>query len=485
MRCFRLLVPTTLLFFNSTRGQDNHYSWMQYGSRNSILYNAGLSRFEDQSAVIMNPATLSAATNSSFNFNTNAVGFNYIKFKNALGQGFDLTNGNLNVLPSVAAGVLKPKKHQRDWVMGYALYNNIMDHLNFTDRTEQKLDLIDEAESPGEEYYLSQYQLTSNLNEVSLVGGLGWNINDKIALGFSQTFVYRSKSLIDKFTANVIADPNAGASVDLVSTVYDLYYNYWKIYTYTKLGLTANAGPWDFGITLSTPALGILGGGEMNADFRLGNVDIDDDINTPRLNFLANGRFEDLRIKYKLPWALALGATRHVGKVRWYGGLNLYSSVGKYAVFNPGPAPFIQPPSNENVLITPDLLTLWDARRFVLNGSLAADWIIREDYHFLFSLRSDKHYSSLRREDTGLSSANKTWDNYHFTLGTQRDFRSSQWVIALRFNMGGRDDFPQPFSFNDPTEDNFFQGNTKTGTIRQLGLQLLLSYTFTFGLNQQ
>jgi hypothetical protein len=62
------------------QAQDNHYAWMQYGSRNSILFNAGISRFEDQSAVIMNPATLAEAKSSSFNFNTNMVGLNNITF---------------------------------------------------------------------------------------------------------------------------------------------------------------------------------------------------------------------------------------------------------------------------------------------------------------------------------------------------------------------------------------------------------------------
>jgi hypothetical protein len=482
-RCLQLF-PLALLCFTHTIAQDNHYGWMQYGSRNSILYNAGLSQFEDQSAVIMNPATLSYATSSSFNFNTNAVGFNYINFKNGLGQGFDLTSGNLNVLPSMASGVLKPKRKEKDWVLGYALYHSAVDKLNFTDRTEQKIDLIDESESPGAENYLSQFQLNANLDEVSMVAGVGWNVSDRISLGLSQTFVYRSHAITEKFTANAIPEPDAGASVDLVSTDYDVYLKYWKIYTYTKLGMTAKAGKWDFGVTLSTPALGIMGSGEMNADLRLVNVRIGNDPSQPRLDFLANGRFEKLKVKYKLPWALALGANRRFANVRWYGGLNFYSDVKQYRVLDPGNAAFVQPPNDQNVLITDDVLSLYDAKRFVFNGSLAADWIIRDDYHMLFSLRNDNYYSDLGRQDEGLSAPKKVWNNYHLTFGTQRNFKSSQWVIGLRLNMGRRKDFPQPFSFNDPSEGNFFQGNTKTGTISSTGVQLLLSYTFTIGNNK-
>jgi hypothetical protein len=117
----------------------------------------------------------------------------------------------------------------------------------------------------------------------------------------------------------------------------------------------------------------------------------------------------------------------------------------------------------------------------VLNASIAADWIVRPDYHLLFSVRNDNHSFEGDRSVDGFSMPKKNWNNYHFTIGTQRDFGSSEWVVGLRYNTGGRDDYPQPFSFTDPSEDNLFQGERKTGKISSSGLQLLLSYTFKFG----
>jgi hypothetical protein len=472
------LYPTAII------AQDNHYSWMQFGSRNSILYNAGLSRFEDQSAVIMNPATLSAAANSSFNFNTNAVGFNNIKFKNGLGQGFDLSSSNLSILPSMASGVLKPWKEQKDWTLGYALYHSNTDNLNFTDRTETKKDIISEVESPGEENYLSQYHLNTKMDEVSVVAGLGWKISPKLSFGFSQTFTYRSQEYIENFSANAIPDLNTGATVDWVGTSYDIFYKFYKIVTYSKVGLTGNFGKWDLGLTLTTPALGIMGTGEMNADLSLVNVRLGQDPTTDRRNYLANGRFEKLKVKYKMPLNVSFGASRQFGNVRMYGALDWYSAIKDYTVINPGEASFIQPSSSENVLYTDELLAVWETRRNVFNGSIAADWIVRPDYHLLFSFRNDNYYSNRPEENKGFAIPKKVWNNYHLTFGTQRDFGASEWVIGLRLNMGSRNDYPQPFSFSDPTEDNFFQGERKTGKITSRGLQLLLSYTFKFNQNK-
>ncbi len=461
--------------------QDNHYAWMQFGSRNSILNNANLSNFEDQSAVIINPATLSEATESSFNFSTNAVGFNTINFKNGLGEGFTIKNSSLTILPSLAAGVIKPKKSKKDMVIGYALYTSNTDLLNFSDRVESKVDLINETESPGDENYLAQYNVNTNLDELSIVGGIGWNLSPVLSVGISQNFIYRAQEYAQKFSAYALPDRGSGASVDLTGTNYDYYTNYFKLATFTKIGIVASLKKWNLGLTLSTPALGIMGQGYILADMSLSNVRLNEDLSLPRRNFLANGEFDKLKVTYKTPFNAALGINRSFGKVCLYGSVSWFGNINAYNILDPGDAAFLQPPSEDNVLYTNKLLSLWTVNHTVINGSIAADWTIRDDYHLLFSFRTDAHYSGFDKERQGFNPSIKQWDNYHFTLGTQRKFGWSEWVVGLRYNYAKRNDYPQPISFSDPSEDNFFRGETATGTIKSSGIQLMLSYTFTFG----
>ncbi len=484
MKTSSILIPLFLvcmLFEQTGFAQDNHYAWMQFGSRNSILNNANLSRFEDQSAGIINPATLSAATQSSFNFSTNAVGYNNIKFENGLGQGFTVKNSSLTILPSLAAGVIKPKKSKKDMVIGYALYTSNTDLLNFSDRVESRLNLINDTESPGDENYLAQYNINTNLDELNIVGGVGWNLTPALALGISQNFTYRFQEYAQKFSAYAIPDPGTGASVDLTGTNYDYYSRYSKLITYTKIGLKAKLNKWDLGVTIATPTLGIMGTGYILADLSLSNVRLDEDLNQPRRNFLANGEFDKIKATYKYPINAALGISRLMGKVRLYGGLTWYGNIDAYNILDPGDEAFIQPPGEQNVLYTSKALSLWSTNQTVINWSIAADWIIRDDYHLLFSLRSDQYYSDFDPAQDGFNPAIKQWDNYHFTFGTQRKFGWSEWLIGLRYNYAKRNDYPQPISFTDPSEDNFFRGDIKTGTITSNGFQLMLSYTFTFG----
>lgn len=478
---FQLVVVLISTFNIPLEAQDNHYAWMQFGSRNSILNNANLCLFEDQSAVIVNPATLSEATQSSFNFSTNAVGFNNITFENGLGEGFTVKNSNLTLLPSLAAGVIKPKKSNKNLVIGYALYTSNTDLLNFSDRVESREDLINETESPGEENYLAQYNISTNLDEIAIVGGLGWHISRGISLGLSQNFIYRTQEYAQKYSAYAIPDSGSGATVDLVGTNYDYFSDYYKLYTYTKVGITASLKKWNFGLTFSTPALGIMGAGYILADLSLTNIRTNTDLNTPRKDYLANGEFDELKVSYKYPMNAAFGVSSVFGKVRMYGSVSWFGNIDTYNILDPGDAAFIQPPSDENVLYTGKLLSLWSNNKSVLNASLAADWMIREDYHLLFSFRTDNYYSDFDTETDGFNPAIKQWDNYHLTIGTQRKFGWSEWVVGLRYNYAKRNDYPQPISFTDPSEDNFFQGETATGTIRSSGFQLMLSYTFTFG----
>ncbi len=462
--------------------QDNHYAWMQFGSRNSILNNASVCRFEDQSAVIMNPATLSAAQASSFNFNTNAVGINFIKFTNGLGQGFTIRSSNLNILPSMASGVIKPKRAESDIVIGYAIYATNNDRLNFSDRAEARYDLIPEAESAGDENYIAQFNIINILDEMTVTAGLGWTLADNLALGISQNFIYRSQEFSRKYSAYAIPSTSTGASVDLVGVNQDYYARYYRILTYTKIGLTATLSNWDIGLTVTTPTLGIMGTGYVLADYGLDNVRIEDDPASPRKSYLANGEFDKLKAKYAYPVNLALGVSRAFGNVRLYGSLFWYAPLQRYNILDPDEsAGFVQPPGGGNPAAPEEFLNLWSQNRSVVNGSVSADWSVRPDFHVLASFRSDARFGVLDPEAFGRNPAIKQWDNYHFTGGVQKEFGWSEVVVGFRYTRGFRDDYPQPISFEDPTEDNLFLGERGTGTMIANGLQLLLSYTFTFG----
>jgi hypothetical protein len=462
----------------SASAQDNHYEYLRPGSRNSIIANAGISRFEDQTAVIVNPATLSFANNSSFAFNTTAVGTSTIKFNNGLGQGYDIKYGNMTVLPNMAAGVLKPKAKQRDWVMGYGIYHRMSDKLRFADRAKYDADLINNVESPGLENYVAQYNLGHDVSEVTGVLGLGWNLSERFAFGISQYFTIRDEEYSNTFSASALPYPNSGATFSGVTLTRDFHTSYYKVMAQTKLGIAWNLKKWDIGITFTIPSIGIMGNGNVYAKAQI--TEARNKPGAPRKDYYANGYAEKIKATYKLPMSASFGVSRPVGNVRLYAAANYYGNVKTYSIMDPGNVDFVQPSTDSNVLYSPNAMRVLAGNRTVLNGSLGGDWEFKTNKHLLFSFHSDNHFSNIDTTVKGNYLTVKNWDYYHVGLGLSQSIGRSDWVIGLRYSFGGRDDAKQPFSFDDPSEDNYLQGDRQTGKLTATSLQLMLSYAFRF-----
>ena len=460
--------------------QDNHYEYLRMGSRNSILANAGLSRFEDQAAVIINPATLSFANNSSFSFNTTAIGLSSIKFDNGLGQNFNIKYGNMTVLPNMAAGVLKPKEKERDFVLGYGIYHRLNDKLRFADRAKYDANVINDTESPGNENYLAQFNLAHDVDEITGVLGVGWNLNDHFAIGVSQYFTYRSEEFSNKFSASALPFKNQGATTEGATLTRDFYTRYYKVMAQTKVGLAWNLEKWDIGLTLTLPSLGIMGTGEISAQAALTNIRLNNNLSTPRKDYYANGYVEKQKATYKQSMAASAGVSRPFGNVRMYVAANYYSAIKTYSIMDPGQVDFIQPSTDSNVLYSSSAMRVLAGNRSVLNGSIGADWQIKANKHLLFSFHSDQHFASMDSAVKGQYLTVKNWDYYHIGVGTSQSIGRSDWVIGLRYSFGGRDDAKQPYSFDDPTEENYLQGNRQTGKLTATSFQLMLSYSFRF-----
>lgn len=478
MRRFFPLWLLVMLLTKATSAQDNHYEYMKMGSRNSILANAGLARFEDQSAVIFNPATLSFANQSSFSFNTTAVGYSNINFQNGLGQGFDIKYGNLNILPNMAAGVLKPKKDKKDFVLGYSIYHPINDRLRFTDRNQYQENVVNDAESPGLENYLAQLNISHDVDEVTAILGIGWNISEHVALGVSQSFTYRSEEYLNSFTASAVPVNSQTSSVDFVSFQNSFYTRYYKVMAITKLGLAMQLGKWDIGVTAHLPSLGIMGSGEVMAQGTFYNVHPEGDLSKPRQSLIASGRAEKQKATYKKSMALGVGVSRPFRNVRLYGAINAYSGVRNYNIMDPGGADYAQPPNN--IGTDPSFMRVLAGNQTVINGSFGVDWNHEGNKHWLFSFHSDKHFADIDKNYKGHYLTIKNWDNYHLAIGKQRSFGNSDWVIGMRYSFAKKTNATQPYSFDDPTEENYLQGKRQTGTVIATSIQLMLSYAFRF-----
>ena len=341
--------------------------------------------------------------------------------------------------------------------------------------------MLDNSVSPGNETYIAQYNLGHEVDEISGIVGIGWNLTKRIAVGISQSFVYHAEEHSESFSASAIPTKGQGAIVDVVSGTTDFYARYYKIFAQTKLGLAATLGKWDIGVVAGLPSLGIMGQGEVMSEALLTNIQLP---GKPRGSYYANGRAEKLKAQYKYAMSGGLGISRPIGNVRIYFGANWYGGVNPYTILDPGNVGFVQPVTDSNVLYTDKFLRVYAQSKSVFNGSVGLDWTYNETKHLMFSFHSDGHFAQVNENEAGRQLSVKRWDNYHIAVGTQQTFLSSDWMIGFRYSFAKLDNAKQPFSFDNPTEGNYLRGDRTTGTLKATSLQLMLSYSFRFGQKQ-
>ena len=79
-----------------------------------------------------------------------------------------------------------------------------------------------------------------------------------------------------------------------------------------------------------------MGTGYILADLSLSNIRLDEDLNVPRKNYLANGEFDKIKAQYKYPVNAAFGISRPFGKVRMYGSVSWFGKIKTYNILDPG-----------------------------------------------------------------------------------------------------------------------------------------------------
>lgn len=460
-------------------GQDNQYDALQLGVKNSLLTGAGVSSWQDQTAVYINPATLTQTKINSVSLNTAAFGFSTLYFKNGYGEGYSLSSNQTRFLPSLIAGNVKLRSMSERWMLGYAIYHRNRDRLRASARLEDDLNVINDVESPGNENYISQYILETDFDETAGVAGIGYELNDRWSFGASLNGIYRQHSYLEDFSANAVTYPENNPQVDVVSSRSNFNAEYFNFMFLLKLGAALRIGQWRLGLTLSTSSVQVLGKGDILAEASLSNMRIPGI--SDRKNFLASTRLVDLKSTFKYPLSLALGGSRHIGKFDLAASVSYYFSQEVYTVLDPGNAVFIRPSTDENVLVTDQFLRVFSVNREVVNATLSADWRISDRFEVLFSYALDQNYSDRLPSEPGINMAVKTWDLHHFNTGIHLIRPKAEWIVGVQSAIGGATEFRQSSSFNNPTEDNFLQGEPVTGSIDALSLALVLSFSLQLG----
>jgi hypothetical protein len=412
----RLLTATALVLLASgAAAQDAQYWDNQYGTKAQLLGGLVVGSPSDLSATYYNPGWVALGVDPSLLVTTVAFEYSSLQLKGVLGSGYDPGQDRITSSPGFLAGrfnALKLEGWQTAW--------SYIERMRFRfDASGVRIDPQPLPAAPGDVWQGGEAFRQTRTDESWYGFTFARRIGRRAAFGVTPYFVYRSQQQRVQ-GASRVQEWNAPTRSAYI--VDEFNFNHYRLLA--KVGLAFDYEPVTFGLTLTTPGLGITGGGKVHANFSLSGYDLDGD-GQPDDFVLANAQNE-LSARWRSPLSLAAGvAWRHGGTglhftAEWFAGVDHENVLD--------PAPF----TNQGTGGTES----WDtgfSQNAVLNFGLGVDHRFDDRFALYAAVRSD--WSTL---DTapGTDVLMSTWDLWHFTVGSSFQFLGIGFTSGLQYTLG-------------------------------------------------
>jgi hypothetical protein len=287
-----------LIIHLECEAQDDHYWSQQYGAESTLLGGAMVAGANDNSAVYYNPGALAFISNPSLSIDANVYRLDKILISDGAGKGQNLNSAQLSVYPQIISGMLNILKNER-LKFSYTLLTRNHNNVLMNTRTTSKADQSDpDNPVPAPTSFIGAFDYINQLDEQWFGVGAGYRITDKIGIGATLFGSYRGQSYqLTNYVRQVsYADPN----YILNSLTKDEAIKYYAINLLAKFGLSCTSGSWKFGLTITTPSLGLGGKGSIQRGSS--NVVVSEKPADMADNFFIMDRASETHASYNIPF---------------------------------------------------------------------------------------------------------------------------------------------------------------------------------------
>lgn len=466
---FLLISGNTVVLF----AQDGNYWHSPYGKGGFFLPGAVIANNGDSGVYFANPALFAQSSKSSISVNAVLYQLQSIKLKNGAGTGKDLDSKSTTTVPQMVSGRFHIWK--KKFPFAYAVIHNPQISFNANQRRDENFQVLNDAYSPGTEYFLGQYVEQNVATETQMQLSTG----KKLAAGFFGGITLEAnlyhKFYSTNFSGRALVNPGI---VDFSIVSNNTYYSAdFKNYgVRIKAGLAYTYGKHNFGLVISTPVIHIKGSGSIESDVAVENLKLDPSLDP--IAFLANARQTGLKVKWKVPFSIASGYLYQYSKGQLYFATEYFGRVKEYDILAPENAGFIRPDTGNINSFTYSLLHLKDARRAVINVAFGSSFYFTRALAGFLSLRTNFTYfkNNLFKDDSGFTPYTCTWNNYNIQFGINTKRKQMNLKAGLFLALGINGKYNQQANFDDPDESNALQGTLKTVDAKYFSAGLMISY---------
>jgi hypothetical protein len=378
---------------SSAFAQDSNYWSSAFGTRSQLLGGVVIGSPGDISAVYYNPGAFALAGAAEVLLAGSAYQYQKVSIENGAGPGRSLSSSTLDAVPSLFAGEIKVLKHDR---LAYA----------FLTRRSMDMEIVRRATSGFE----SMVPITSpqfaageiNIKQSFTEGwyGLTWAhpLSSRIGVGVSPYVVVRSQHT----RASLLTEGrNSADQLAVLSASRDFDYLHWGLLA--RFGLSGVSDSLTWGLTLTTPNLGITGSGSISYNTTL--VD-----QTGNFGNVMGADYEiGLTSHYKTPLGAGGGASYAWAASRIHAAIDWNAAVDRYTVIEGQPFTVRVPSGDSTVHVV-----ITDRLKSVLN------WGVGLEHHFSPVLAGYLSYHtdlSGRYEGDAPGASVTRWNLHHVSGG--------------------------------------------------------------------
>ena len=445
--------------------QDTHYGTNQYGARAALLGGAVVGGINDNTLIFYNPGGLAFTDTGALSINANVYQMEKIRIRNALGREQDFRSSALGSIPLLISGSIRTRNFRLR--MGYGLIAPVGFNFKANARTDSRVNIVEEPESPGAEEFIAQSSIDTRLSEITGIYGLGYKLNDHWAVGLSNLFTVRSQNFNRTTLSRVLMNNPENT---LISATFLRSTSYFHVRYAPKIGLAYKKGNWGWGLTLTAPSIGLFGNGSVAADVLGTNVML----RGKRTRILANDQQEKLKTRFRSPFSLSTGVVWHQRRSMIGFSADYYFGQEIYDVLRAEPADFLRPAEAFPELGSDDFLRVKSGNKPVFNWAIGYEYQWKPTVSLTASVRANNSFYDRKLSSTiGIKPEFTSWDIYHFTLGTT--LKKGRMTSA-----GSTGEHPVDNTVTQPDEDNLLLGSLTITKANYFNIGALLGYTYTF-----
>jgi len=393
----------------AAHAQDSHYWYDQFGNRALLLSGAVVGDPADLSSVYYNPGGLSMVEQTELLLAGLVINAASTRLEDAVVDGEDLSQQTFDVAPSLIAGEIPfgGSKHR----FAYAVLK----------RYGGDFRAVAQAQLTGDEFDLPTLALLGNsmrvdsrLSEYWFGGTWSYPVRPSLGVGVSTFVAVRSQRRFATNSVQVLSTDNRAAIAN-VSTDYD--YSHWRLLW--KIGMQGRMANWDFGVTVTTPSLGMFGSGKVGNNLTLvGQFLTEDGIPATEI---ATDFQTGLSTDYRSPLSLAFGAARTFGPTSVHLSVEYFAPVDAHTVIDG------QPFTGQSSGRTIDT-AITDELEQVVNAGIGIEREFSPDLLGYFGFHTDFSAAST---NPAINLSHTKWDFYHFSGGATFN------AVGNSFTLGG------------------------------------------------